>query len=358
MYVIAISRFMLGIAILLVAACAQHSGPSYSTVDIPPFYSEQQYYKAASVLAKSTADTSELLYLPTSITAYFDPHLLSVKRTEQKARLLHSMLLSPAFLDIDYDRSRSLTAAQVFDLRQANCISYANLYIALARHYGLNASYQMLASFPEWNREGDIILMDIHINSHIQLSSNREMHVDISRVYQWRPLGQYGKPEVISDHQATALFYNNLAMDKYAANDLRTSWGHLVTAIALAPELDILWSNLGMIYRVNQQIKEAESSYLIASQINPKSYSALTNLAALYQQVGNDDNYQHYIARLEALKAKNPYFYVHLARVAEQENKVTKAIAYMKQAIRLKEDEPGFTRYIEQLYNKLERKVG
>ena len=131
--------------------------------------------------ALADAELYEPMKINPAVTDYLDLYINRSMSEQQRSRELFSLLLSPAFLDIEYQRGDTLTAQQVFDTGTANCISFANLYIALARHYGLNARYQLIEKYPEWSRHGTIVSMDVHVNSVVKIKHLGNLTVDIGR---------------------------------------------------------------------------------------------------------------------------------------------------------------------------------
>src|SRR5262245_38276080 len=65
-------------------------------------------------------------------------------------RLVEGMHKS-GFLDLNYENDRTFTAAETFDARSGNCLSFTNLFVALARSMKLAAEYQVVDVPPIWD---------------------------------------------------------------------------------------------------------------------------------------------------------------------------------------------------------------
>jgi tetratricopeptide (TPR) repeat protein len=268
----------------------------------------------------------------------------------QRAQELLNTLVSPAFLDIEYERGDSLTAQQVFDKRAGNCISFANLYITLARHYGLNAGFQLIEKHPQWTLNGTIVSIDVHVNSIIKFTHGGGLIVDIGS----SDLQQVRVGSVIDDREALALFYNNLSAEAYNRGRYLDAYKLVAKAIANAPQLELLWSNLGAIYRSNNQWSDAEQAYKQALSINPDSFTATNNLAVLYQKQQRITEAGIYAQQALKLRKKNPYYHFYLAQAANQQQEFLRAREHLLAAIRIKSDEPVFHQLLEQLQSQIE----
>ncbi len=55
------------------------------------------------------------------------------------------------------------TAAETFYNRKGNCLAISNLFIAAARHLGLEASYKTLSVRPTWEQAGLTLIRYEHI---------------------------------------------------------------------------------------------------------------------------------------------------------------------------------------------------
>ncbi|WP_101759015.1 tetratricopeptide repeat protein [Oceanicoccus sp. KOV_DT_Chl] len=285
-----------------------------------------------------------LLLNPGTI-AYFDSYINHSQPAEFRARMLHQVLLSPAFLGIEYFATDTLTAEHVLQQKSANCLGFANAYIALARHYGLKAHFQIVEKYPQWDRNGAMVSMNIHVNSVIDLSTNKRLVVEINSS---RLQGTI-QATTIGDKQAAGLFYNNLAMSALANGEHYKAYRLLTKAIALFPQKASFWSNLGATYKANQQLIEAEKSYLTAIAIDPFAYAAINNLATLYDQQGQTDNAEIFLTRLGKLRQKNPYYFYSLAKEAELSSDYLLAKKLVLKAINLKADEPLFEDFLARI---------
>ncbi len=335
------------------SACANTPSTFIPANQIPSLQLSDKTITANQVLARQKP--ASIVAITPEITNYFDQYFYVGVDKKQGARSLRNLLLNPAFLGIEYARSDNFTASEVFDFRSANCISFSNLYIALARHYGMEADYQLIERYPQWARDGNLIFMDIHVNASVKLGHSKRYLVDISQPDVTDQTQEKGKSTLIDDEVASALFYSNLSVRAFAKGDIAKAYKMIVWSLHLASDRAMFWSNLGPIYRANSQWKDAETVYLMALQLDPRSYSAMNNLAVLYREMGRRDDYENYLAKTLSLRQKNPYFYFYLAHVSKKEGDYLQAIKHLRKAIKLKDDAQEFYDLLDLLSIQLSR---
>ncbi len=337
------SYIFFAIIFFSLAGCTFVQEQVVSFQDVPSYTINGRTISAEQ--AKENIDDFDLLAINAEVIDFTD-HYVSKDMTKlQRAAMLHQVLASPAFRAIEYHGPSTLTAQQAFDLRQANCLGYANLYIALSRHYGLKASYQLIEKFPEWSMTGNLVSMNVHINTMVPLNSDKGLVVELGG----NGFVQQGERKVISDNDALALFYNNLAITAYANEDNFQAYSLIAKAIAFSPRQALLWSNLGAVFRATEQYEAAESVLKTALRIDSGFYTALNNLSIVYHQTGQKNLYAEIAEKTQQLRIKNPYYYYYLARKSVQEKDYRLATRHLKRALRIKDDEPRFHQLMEEI---------
>jgi len=227
--------------------------------------------------------------------------------SNKRARLLalHQAVRGAGTLNIQYEPFAEGTAREVFHRGTANCLSFANLFIALAREAGLQASYQWQEVRPQWSKVSDRVQIGLHVNVVVNLPSGKRFMVDIDPL----PSRDITDSQELTDTEAEALYYNNVAMGALANDDLEDAWYYEVRALQLSPDMPFLWVNLGAIYRISGQHLEAERSYLQALDLDFTEYSAMSNLAVLYDLEGRVDEQRYWLEKAEYHRQSNPYYH-------------------------------------------------
>ena len=87
---------------------------------------------------------------------------------------------APAFAQafspgVVYDPALTRTAVELFHQRTGNCLSFAGLFVVLAREAGLDAGFQDVPVLPNWRLDGDAFVVERHVN--VIVRSGREEYV-------------------------------------------------------------------------------------------------------------------------------------------------------------------------------------
>ena len=338
-------KLLLPLLAILLSACSQQL--NFTLKDLPDFQTSNT--KLTAKLASQQTEQLQLRKLSKPAKGYFDNFISADMPSKQKALLLRNTILNSAYLDFDYADDKTLTAQQAYDQAQGNCIGFSHLYIALARHYGLKAKYQFIETDPTLVLRNRKISLSIHTNVAVQLAQGHSFIAD--NVPNQQHLIKRGK--TISDQQADALHYNNLAVDALHQNDYVQSYRYLAKALSLDANLSLLWSNIGAVFRKNNQLQAAEASYKNALTLDSSAYAALNNLAVLYHQQGDTAKSHYYLKKIRATRERNPYHHYNLALLEIHKQNFPLALKLLKKSIRLKETEAEFHYQQSLIYEQL-----
>ncbi len=271
---------------------------------------------------------------------------LSVMRFTRLLRRLQDS----GFFDNRYDASVTRTAAETFEAQVGNCISYTNLFVALARLSGLTVHYQLAeVPYPTWNAHTGLLIRNNHIN----------VLVDGARFDRSRPDGytidfNEVNPDVdarlrrISDAYAESLFYANLSVDEILAGNERRAFAYLLRAIDIAPENADLWINLGAFYSRHGAHEEALESYHIAQALKPREKLILSGLERSHRALGNTLRADELAGAVRRYRLRNPFYHFALAQTAYDAGDYARSLRAILEAQRLKRRNPRF-HYMESL---------
>jgi Flp pilus assembly protein TadD len=277
------------------------------------------------------APTPDLLALDDEMREFVARYTAGVKSDRQRLKMLHGALIGAGSHDLQYDPFADGTAQEAFHRGSANCLSYASLFIALAREADLDASYQWLEIKPEWSLIGERVAVRLHVNTRIDLGRHAQYMVDLDPVAS----RDVANTDRLSDQDGLALYHNNLAMDALSQEELTAAWAHSVQAIRLSPEMPHLWVNLGAIYRASGQHREAEASYRQALELDHTDRSAMNNLAVLYGLEGREGDRDYWLDQVERYRQANPYFHAWQGDIAGKAGDWREALRHYEKALRL-----------------------
>lgn len=243
-------------------------------------------------------------------------------------------------LQLRYDNFRTYTAQEAFYSREGNCMSFTNLFVALAREVGVNARYQEVEIPPSWASEDETWLYNLHINALVKLAHGEQV-VDFN-------LGDYDRDyqrRTLSDEEALARYHNNMGVHWMREQQPQRAFLHLRAALKLRPRTAHVWANLGTLYRREGDLEAAEAAYLAAIDIGDEA-AAHSNLARLYRQLGEAQLSAWHRDRVQLFRRKNPYYLFHLAEQAYAAADYAGARRLLSGAIRQHREEHEFHRLL------------
>lgn len=297
----------------------------------------------ASPLAIETAaiDLSgvDMLSVSPAMKSFIDEHVnRDARQADRLAQLLTSVVLGDRFV-LAYDDS-TRTAASTFENRRGNCISFTNMFIAMARDLGLDAKYQEVEIPPDWSMSGQTFLISEHVNVLVEVSNALGRVVDFNS-YDIVVDVEHDSV-VISDARARAHFFNNIGVERMLEGDIAMAFANLRQAVREDRSFASPWVNLGILYRREGYPVHAEVAYLEALVHDRDNLMAMSNLANLYEEQGRSEEAQYYLSRVREHRMGNPFYRYRLASVAFDEGDYKSAIKNLKYAIRQKNDEDQF----------------
>lgn len=280
----------------------------------------------------------ELLAVDEAMAEFLEQSIDSGLRGWDLVARLQELLFSPQFLNVQYDDSANLTAAETFAQRRANCLALVNLYIAMARHQGLQARYQTAQIRPQWDRRGELLVLSEHINALGSLGAGNQYIVDFTPDVQL----QQQSAEVISDQQALALYFNNIAVDHLINDRIDKALKWFRYALDTDPELAIAWNNMGSAWNKAGDDELAEYSYMKAAWVDKNNPTALNNLARFHAARGNDEEAARYRRAVQRYNNRNPYYHYVMGNIAFSEQDYDQAQKHYQRAIQRNRLEPDF----------------
>jgi Flp pilus assembly protein TadD len=324
--------------VLLLVGCTTVT-PTQDAAGITP----EQLLAGAPLLATvgelpDIMPASDVLRLTPEMQSFVDDH---IDRRDTSYVKLHQLLyavINEGSFNLEYT-DLTHTAAETFDARNGNCLSFTNMFVALARDAGLKVSFQEVDIPPDWTMEGDTYILSRHMNIYIDLGYHGEHVVDFN-IDDFR--STYDRRKV-SDGRAIAHFYSNRGVERLQNHDRIQAFLLFRQAIEFDEDFAPAWNNLGTLYKRAGFMDYAEASFLQALDVgSDRGLLPMSNLARLYAARGDTERAEYYRGRVRYHRSRNPYYQYHLAREAFQDRDYEKAIDYLQRAIRQKEWEDSF----------------
>ncbi len=240
------------------------------------------------------------------------------------------------------------TAIETFTKRGGNCVSFTFLFLAMARHLGLDARFREVDIVPTWSQVGNIISMSGHANAAVFIGGQGYLVDLFPRVDRIDLQGR-----IVPDGRAVAHFFNNRGVDELATGHPDSAIDYFRKALEHDPSTPFVWANLGVAHAFQGNYQEAADSYQKALQLNPAEMVAMSNLAAVYERMGRPNEARKYQAKVKKFNQKNPYYHFHLGLQAYQSGAYRESITHFKCALKLKSVEHNFYLAMAKSYAQL-----
>lgn len=252
-----------------------------------------------------------------------------------KLSQLLKALLAKEGMNLEYQGDYSVTAREVFRTGRANCLSFTNIFVGLARELGVGAYFVEVKDLQGFAKEGDLIIVSGHVTAGYGDAGDQTL-LDFT-------LGQakeYRQVRVISDLTAIALYYSNHGARLLRDGDNARALEWLKTAVKLDPELPGSWVNYGVALRRIGDRAGAEASYRKALEIDPSTLSAYQNLAALLRLDGKESEALDLLAMVDRRDNRNPWSFLDLGDLNLRHGRLSEAERFYQKALRLSSDDP------------------
>jgi len=333
-------RFSVILGLLLLAACA---GTAPRNVG-------QEYFPAPTGSgALEPVPDVDVLVLTEPLKALLARQVEIYPGKAERMQALSRLFSNPALLPLKYDSSQTRTAAETFAAGAADCVSFSNLAVAMARHVGLDARYQDVFVRSGWERSGDLAVIRRHMNVLVAGAGGRREVYDF-----FANRSVDGSSTVITDARARAQYFNNRGMEFFRAGDNEAALRHLIRAVRIDPGIAFIWSNIGTVYSVSGQYGAAEIFLRRALAVEQGNPSALVNLAELYRKQGRLAQAAIYDHAVAEYRKKNPYYWYELASRSYAAERYPEALEQLGRALAIKAD-PAFHELRAGIYQKLGR---
>jgi Flp pilus assembly protein TadD len=267
----------------------------------------------------------------------------NARLSSQRFRSLMAGLHRDGYFDAVYSAESTFTAAQTFESKGGNCLSYTNMFVALAREAGMDARYQIVDVPASWDADAEFLIRYTHINVLLKNVSvanqpGQSVVVDFNRVH---PEADYAT-RVVSDDYAESLYYANQSVNLLRAGEVREAFAYLRRALETAPENADLWVNLGALYATQRDYDSSIEAYEVALQIEPRNRSAVSGLARSYANTGNVELAEAYDRKVRNYRQRNPYYHYALAQGAFEQADFEGSLEFISEALRLQRRSPRF----------------
>jgi tetratricopeptide (TPR) repeat protein len=240
---------------------------------------------------------------------------------------------------LQYDTSRTRTAAEAFDARAGNCLSLVIMTAAFAKHLGLPVGYRQVLVDELYTREGGLTLASGHVNLVLSRLATRSPHteaggddlsVDFLPPEQRR--GQHSVP--LEEARIVAMFMNNRAAESLTQDRLPEAYAWAREALRQDPQFLSAANTLAVVYQRAGHLPEAEAALRHVLRHDERHLAALSNLVSLLLQQQRGDEAAPLAARLAALQPEPPFRQFALGRKALEQGRWADARRHFERELR------------------------
>jgi Flp pilus assembly protein TadD len=247
---------------------------------------------------------------------------------------LRERLLDDDELSLVYAWGHTGTAVEVFEERRANCLSFTNLFVGMAREVGVPVVFLEVEDVQTYRKEGDLVVVSDHIAVGYVVAPE-------TRIYDFSEEGidDHHKIRRVSDLTAISMYYSNRGAEELQEGHIDNALEWLRTSVQLDPLLPHTWVNYGVALRRAGDAEGAEECYRRALEIDPRTSSAYQNLISLLRMQSRVAEAEEFEQALARSPSRNPYTYLVLGDINRRNGHFDEARRLYKRARNLGCDE-------------------
>ena len=257
---------------------------------------------------------SDLFTLSPAMKTHLRSRAFQAKlRDKGAARGLLEALYDKSDLQLDYDGTRTQTAAQTYAARSGNCLSLVIMTAAFARELGMRVRFQDVEGPETWSRANTLHLVSGHVNIHLAPGvrmpdsddPQRELTVD------FLPSKDAGRLRTreLKEADIVALYMNNRAAEELVDGRNAEAYWWARGALHAQPSNPFAYNTLGVVYYRSGRPLLAERAYRAALARQPDSLVVMQNLASLLAANGKAAEAEALTRRIARLYPAPPFHY-------------------------------------------------
>ena len=282
------------------------------------------------VLGLDPAEVTEPLDLTPEMKAWAHEQVRAQDSEEQRLSDVMRALVDSDGLAVRYERERTGTAREVFKSGEANCLSFTNLLVGLAREVGVDAYFLNVRRDPRYALQGDLVVRWEHVTAGWGSGAHRRV-----LEFGFVPIEATMVPSRLDDITALAMFYSNRGAEELLAGNRVGALKWLEIAVQLDPAWSHAWLNLGVVRRRTGDLEGAEQAYRKGIEADPDHMQLYSNLSTLLRLRGETDSAGELLRLLDRRSNRNPFAYLALGDSALEDGRMEEARRFYRRALHL-----------------------
>ena len=155
-------RFFFVFLSFALGACAANSVVDYVDAERGDLLSGRMLF--GEVVRASDFPDVDVLHVNDAMRAFIADGVSGASTNVSRLGRLLSSLVDVGFSEAGYEPSLSQTAEETFASQRGNCLSYTNLFIAMAREAGLIVHFQIARIPPTYDAVRGVLIRNNHVN--------------------------------------------------------------------------------------------------------------------------------------------------------------------------------------------------
>jgi Tfp pilus assembly protein PilF len=295
---------ILFLAMLLTGCAAVQPQPAAP----PPDLFADTAFKAPS----EPVGGADLFTLSPAMRAYLkSPSFHGLLRTHGQAHGLIEALYRKTDLQLDYESTRTRTAAETYAARAGNCLSLVIMTAAFAKELGMNVTFRSVDIAEEWSRNGDLYMSVGHVNVAIGPRSDGTSYgaggnmvvIDFLPPKDAETL----RAHELEEQEVVAMFMNNRAAEALARGAVDDAYWWARAAIRTSPATTIAYNTLGVVYARHGDNVRAERAFRSVLAREPENVAVMHNLLPLLAASGRAKEAQALAQRAASIEPVPPF---------------------------------------------------
>jgi Flp pilus assembly protein TadD len=315
-------RIAILLSLSLLAGCASVQPPAPPL----PLFADARF---APPLEKVGAD--DLFTLSPAMRAYLDsPAFGRQLRQKGQRHGLVEALYSKNDLMLEYESSKTRTAAQTFADRSGNCLSLVIMTAAFARELGMPMRFRSVDVDNTWSRTAGLYLGSAHVNISLgdrPVSGVRSSDRDDMLLVDFIPQDEAARIRAreLDEDDIVALYLNNRAAEMLVQDRVDDAYWWARAAVNKRPGMVPALNTLAVIYDRHGDATLAEQTYRAALEREPENVMVMRNLQPVLAALGKRDEAQALAQRIAGIEPFAPYYHFDKGMVALREGDYGKA---------------------------------
>ncbi|MEJ2368572.1 MAG: tetratricopeptide repeat protein [Acidobacteriota bacterium] len=256
-------------------------------------------------------------------------------------------------LDFTYDPTATLTACQTFNKRKGNCLAYTNLFVGIARYLKVPVYFVYLSNAGSYYAHGLFF-----VSSHMaigfdmgKLSQGMQTYtavLDLTGEMIHSP--SLYRFESIDDSQATAYFYNNVAVQEMLRGRKAHAGKLLKFLLKEFPRMRALYNNLGVLELREGRPGKALKTLQAGMAYYPNYPPYYTNAVQAARESGREALARKLEAKGKRVASRSPSFLFDRGLVHYQQGDYEAAAEKFHRALRYMPNSPLLYAYLAKAY--------